>query len=526
MDNSTNKRTYGDAILEAVQTPKLGLAVGLVVLTCVLYAIAPGNKALDRYPGPWIARWTNIWRLYIVYARRYAPTVKKLHEKYGPIVRLGPNILDLDYPELGKVIYNTDGQWNKSDFYKNNSAMVDGKIQYHLFSQVESAEHARLKRPIVRHYSVPSVLALEKHMDKVIDDLSSHLENRFINQGKDCDLGAWLGYYAWDFISAVTFSKRFGYMVEGCDFDGTHNIANKSIDYLGICGQMPFLDFWLDKNPVIRLGPPNLDTVARMAVEALVPRLKGEDTNFDPQNPDFLQYFIDSKTTYPEVVDDMTIINYLLLNLIAGADTTAITMRALFFHCLKNRAIWDRLTREVRAAGIGTERPASYQAARAIPYVEAVVRETLRYHPAVSMCMERVVPHYGLDLPDGSSVPPGTLVGVNPYIIGRNRGVFGADADAFRPERWLRGDEETEEAYRDRMVRWNAASMTFGGGSRICLGRHLSQMEVYKIVATLAACYDLELVDPDARLKTVSRWFYRIENDCIICRLKKVEGSG
>lgn len=119
---------------------------------------------------------------------------------------------------------------------------------------------------------------------------------------------------AWDFISAVTFSKRFGYMEKGCDFDGTLHIADQAIDYLGIVGQMPFLDFCLDKNPIVRIGPPNLDNVARIAVEALFPRLKGEDKNFDPKNPDFLQYFIDSKTSHPEVVDDGTIINYLLLN--------------------------------------------------------------------------------------------------------------------------------------------------------------------------------------------------------------------
>lgn len=39
--------------------------------------------------------------------------MKKLHEKYGPIVRIGPNLLDLDYPELSRVIYNTDGKWIK-----------------------------------------------------------------------------------------------------------------------------------------------------------------------------------------------------------------------------------------------------------------------------------------------------------------------------------------------------------------------------------------------------------------------------
>ncbi|TPX14547.1 uncharacterized protein E0L32_005239 [Thyridium curvatum] len=516
----------GEAVMDALRANKLAVVLLTPAITFWIWSIGSYlNSPLRRYPGPFLARWTNIWRLLQVISGEYAPRMKKLHEKYGPIVRLGPNLLDLDLPELSRVIYNTDGKWMKSDFYKNNSAIVDGKITYHLFSQVDNVEHARLKRPIVRHYSVPSVLALEKHMDKVINDLCGHLEKRFIDQNKTCDFGAWLAYYAWDFISAVTFSKRFGYMEKGCDFDGTLHIADQAIDYLGIVGQMPFLDFCLDKNPIVRIGPPNLDNVARIAVEALFPRLKGEDKNFDPKNPDFLQYFIDSKTSHPEVVDDGTIINYLLLNLIAGADTTAITMRALFYYTLRNPAIWNRLVSEVRATDIVTrETPAPYQAARAIPYLEAVVRETLRMHPAVSMTMERIVPTAGLSLPDGSTVPAGTQVGMNPYIVGRNRDVFGDDAEVYRPERWLQRADEPDDVFQERMRDWNAAELTFGGGSRICLGRNLSQMEVYKVVATVVTRYDFEMVNPERTWKTVSRWFYRVENGNIMVNLRRRSG--
>ena len=103
-------------------------------------------------------------------------------------------------------------------------------------------------------------------------------------------------------------------MDRGCDYDGTLAIADKSIDYLGICGQMPWLDYWLDKNPIYPLGPPNISTVTGIAIENMTARLKGEDKTFTPDKPDFLQYFIDSKSTHPDVVDEATIIGYLLLN--------------------------------------------------------------------------------------------------------------------------------------------------------------------------------------------------------------------
>lgn len=129
-----------------------------------------------------------------VFSADYGPRIKKLHEKYGPIVRIGPNLLDLDFPELSRVIYSTDGKWVKSDFYKNSSSMIDGKQVFHMFSEVDNVEHARLKRPVVRHYSVPAVLALEPHMDKVIADLLQHLRKRFVEPKKTCQFGEWLGY--------------------------------------------------------------------------------------------------------------------------------------------------------------------------------------------------------------------------------------------------------------------------------------------------------------------------------------------
>lgn len=146
---------------------------------------------------------------------------------------------------------------------------------------------------------------------------------------------------AWDFLGAVTFSKKFGYMEEGCDFDGTLAIGDKAIDYLGMCGQMPWLDHWLDKNPVYPLGPPNIANVTRIAVEMLTARLKGEDNNFNPEKPDFLEYYIDSKEKHPEVVNEGTIIGYLLLNrtstflLEITTEATYVLryLTAIFSHC-------------------------------------------------------------------------------------------------------------------------------------------------------------------------------------------------
>lgn len=120
--------------------------------------------------------------------------MKKLHEKYGPVVRIGPNLIDIDIPEMSKVIYGTDPRWVKSNFYKISSSIIEGRIRYHMFSQVESAKHALMKRPVVRHYSTSAVRVMEPNMDSIINEFTHHLDERFVKTGATCQFGEWLSF--------------------------------------------------------------------------------------------------------------------------------------------------------------------------------------------------------------------------------------------------------------------------------------------------------------------------------------------
>lgn len=143
----------------------------------------------------------------------------------------------------------------------------------------------------------------------------------------------------------------------------------------------------------------------------------------------------------------------------------------------------------------------------------------MRVHPGVAMILERYVPDTGLRLPNGSYVPQDTSVGINPYIVNRNKAVWGSDADEFRPERWLQAKGEGDAVFQERLKLFNATDLAFGGGSRICLGRHLALLETYKIVATLVARYEIQLVDQEGDWVVTNSWFLRQKG--LICTLKK-----
>ena len=214
-----------------------------------------------------------------------------------------------------------------------------------------------------------------------------------------------------------------------------------------------------------------------------------------------------------------------LVNLAAGADTSAAALRTIFYLCLKHPAVWEKLSEAVLAAPFArpgsVNLPAPYSQTRGIPYLEAVIREALRLYPGNLFPQERVVPAGGVKLPDGRFVPEGTALGFNAYVMHRNKATWGPDADEFRPERFLRAEGESEAAFTDRMRLYNDNDLSFGSGSRKCIGMNLATMEVYKTVATLVALFDFELATQD-EWTVKAELFPRATG--IVCRIRPRPG--
>jgi hypothetical protein len=62
-------------------------------------------KGLNRYPGHWLAGYTNWWRLWDVWGRQHHWNLIRLHREHGDVVRLGPNVLSFADPRAIKIIY-------------------------------------------------------------------------------------------------------------------------------------------------------------------------------------------------------------------------------------------------------------------------------------------------------------------------------------------------------------------------------------------------------------------------------------
>jgi len=123
----------------------------------------------------------------------------------------------------------------------------------------------------------------------------------------------------------------------------------------------------------------------------------------------------------------------------AGSDSTASTMQSFFWHVLSNKRVYDRLVKEITSADLSEM--VSYSEAQNLQYFQACLKEAMRISPAVGLNITRKVPPGGAEI-DGVKLPAGTAVAVNGWVLHRDKGVFGEDAEIYRPERWLAGDKE------------------------------------------------------------------------------------
>ncbi|UDD58762.1 hypothetical protein AFCA_006190 [Aspergillus flavus] len=274
-------------------------------------------------------------------------------------------------------------------------------------------------------------------------------------------------------MSQLSYSQSIGMLEAKNDRFGILEVSNRSLDYFASVCQIPMLDLLLDKNPICRLGPPSFGWSVKFSAEQYQERFtEGKQSHNGIK--DFLDRYIETKSKMPNIVDDNVAQMYLVLNIIAGSDTTARAISA---------------AEELRGANLST--PPQWKEIRSLPYLDAVMRETMLVHPGVGLLLERIVPKGGFTLPDGRFVPEGTIVGMNPWVINRNRTVFGPEPDSFKPERWLPAEGEHDEAYQTRFSKMKGTDLTFGAGPRACLGRYISQLESYKFVATLFTMFDV-----------------------------------
>ncbi len=179
----------------------------------------------------------------------------------------------------------------------------------------------------------------------------------------------------------------------------------------------------------------------------------------------------------------------------AGFDTISAALSAFLVYVTRAEGCQAKLHAELdqaRKAGRLDQYP-TYDQAVQLPYLQASIKESQRLHTAIGMSVPRVAPPEGATM-ECHHIPGGTIVGINPWVLHRNKALFGEDADDFRPERYL----EATVAKRKEM---DSADFTFGGASRSCPGQHLAWIVLSKSCAAIFSHFEIELLDDEEARK-------------------------
>nr|CAB3484247.1 unnamed protein product [Digitaria exilis] len=214
------------------------------------------------------------------------------------------------------------------------------------------------------------------------------------------------------------------------------------------------------------------------------PAVLHEDDGSGDQECDFIHVLLSLQEEYGLTREG---IKAIVVNMFAaGTDTAYLVLEFALAELMLHREAMTRLKHEVRSS-IPEGQNAIYEDNLVgMPYLKAVVKETLRLHPPSPL----LLPHLSLEDCDIESfhVPAGTTVLVNVWAIGRDPEEWDA-AEEFMPERFIHNGELKGVDFRGK----DFQILPFGSGRRMCPGMNFAVASIELMLANLVYHFDWEL---------------------------------
>lgn len=160
------------------------------------------------------------------------------------------------------------------------------------------------------------------------------------------------------------------------------------------------------------------------------------------------------------------------------SDTTSAALTNSFYYLTKYPAVYQKLQNILDAEFPNGDADWSYAKAKAIPYLDAIIHETLRLCPSVPSGLSRVTPPAGLQI-DEVFIPGEVHISVPTYTIQRDPRYWD-DPTEFVPERW------------EKLSPDKTPFSPFTRGKYACPGKNLAIMEMVMVISRVALAYNIE----------------------------------
>ncbi|KAF1808911.1 cytochrome P450 [Eremomyces bilateralis CBS 781.70] len=424
--------------------------------------------------------------------------IYKLHQKYGPVVRAGPNALSFNSNTALKSIYGYRANVQKSDFYR---AFPANKHAISVHSSIDKQMHARKRRVLSYAFSDQAIKAMERFVlanirtaSQLLTDTTStrsdggekvSMESKGWGYGLNvADFCNWLTF---DIMGDLAFGKAFG-MLESPQNRFAVDLVSKTARRHTICGSfLPLHHAKLDSVLFPKIAKGRAEFIAYSKAQVLERTALGQDID----RKDFFHYLLQARD--PETGQGFSqneLWGEANLLIVAGSDTTSTAMSATIHYLLHNPRVMEKVCLEVRRAFLNVEEIVSGPNLTGCTYLRACIDEAMRLSPPVPGFMPREVLQGGIEI-DSYHVPAGIDVYVPHYAIHHNSAYFPRPFE-YIPERWIEGAEGFQATTESVQLAQSAFS-PFSHGPRGCIGKGLAYVEMMLIMGRLIFEFDFKL---------------------------------
>ncbi|TLD29736.1 cytochrome P450 [Venturia nashicola] len=480
----------------------LPIGLGLAFLVYYILPYFTENRALRSIPGPFSAKFSNIWLGLSARRGRKFAAVHAAHKKYGKIVRVGYNHVSIADERALQTVYAHGNGFLKDTFYQAFVVGVTG-----MFNTRDRIDHTRKRKIMAHAFSPKSVGEFEPYMHSNVERWVAQLDRKTRHPTRngfaEYDAMPWFSYLAFDIIGDLCFGAPFGMVEKGRDeveaqlgvggditVTPAVEVLNRRGEISSTLGLLPSL------RPIAKYLPDpfftkGVEAVANLngiAVRAVAHRLDAEETGAKKGAPrnDILERLINGKDGNGNKMGRAEITAEALTQLIAGSDTISNTACGVFYWILHGErarpgSILPPLREELDAAIAEGQDAAEYAQVKNLPILKRYIDEGMRLHSTSAIGLPRIVVGQDVEF-DAIKFPVGTVLSVPSYSIHHSADIWGEDVEEFNPDRWLSLNQRQKMAFNP-----------FSYGPRACVGQNVAIMELQIILGTVFRRYDFEL---------------------------------
>ncbi|KAM7200693.1 Cytochrome P450 monooxygenase sdnH [Naviculisporaceae sp. PSN 640] len=453
-----------------------GVAALFAVYSVVLVVYRLWFHPLAGFPGPKLLAATTWYEAYVDLVHHDFPErLARLHEKYGPIVRVSPHEIHVNDAEFFHTVFATEAKHRTDIIPPRGLGQEDsiGSTKSHDMHQLRRKPLDKFmgQRNIVRQQSM-----IHEEI-RVLDQAMSNLKG----SGKPVRLDCVFTSFTGDIVGRLACGEA-PQLLQGKDFTPEwYDMIRGAARIIPVLRHFPQVGEITQKMPnwlVQALVPRSAgfrvlqmlgaERIARVRAEVAKEKKGGADGG-----ESMFHYLL--RSDLPESEKVSARLNAEATSFMgAGTYPTAATLVFVAYYIMANPKIEERLKDDLKdvMANFDSEVP-NWEKVEQVEYLQACLKEGLRL---LRLFRRKARIATDIDLTYGGYViPKGTPVSLSPYTMHMDPEVF-PEPTKFKPERWLGKDIDP---------RMNRNLNPFLAGSRNCIGMHVAWAQMYLILATL-----------------------------------------